>query len=133
MLHILLVEDNGGDVLLVREGIRASSVEADVIIAYDGEQALRFLSHFKLDFAFIFLDLNIPKFSGLDLLRRYNASQGPPVVVLTSSNAPNDEKVARELGAKDYIVKPLAFEEFIQTVKNAVEKWGAVAAANTGS
>lgn len=124
MLHILLVEDNAGDVLLVREAIRASSVEADVIIAYDGQQALRFLTHFNLEFAFIILDLNLPKFNGFDLLKRYNARQGPPVVVLTGSNSRGDEQHARELGAKDYVVKPLAFQEFIDTVKALVERWG---------
>ena len=129
MLHILLVEDNPADVLLVREGIRASSVEADVTIAYDGEQALRFLSLMQQDFALIITDLNLPKFSGLELLERYRASGGPPVVVLTGSENPADEKRARELGASDYVVKPMIFEQFIGTVKEMVERWGSRAAA----
>src|SRR5438477_5993116 len=68
VLHLLLVEDNPADVLMVREGLRASAIPVDVMIAYDGEQALRLLGemHFKPDF--IILDLAIPKFDGLTVL-----------------------------------------------------------------
>ena len=68
MLHVLLVEDNSGDVLMVREAIRTSSVQADVMIAYDGEQAIEFLTEFKFKPDVIFLDLNIPKFDGFVMI-----------------------------------------------------------------
>lgn len=70
MLHVLLVEDNQGDVLLVREAIRSSSLDADVLVAYDGEQALRFLSQFNFKPDIVLLDLNMPKFSGLQILEK---------------------------------------------------------------
>ena len=56
MLHVLRVEDNPGDALMVREAIRSSTVKADVIIANDGEQALRFLNEFLFKLDTIFLE-----------------------------------------------------------------------------
>jgi len=123
MLHVLLVEDNSADVLLVREAIRTSPVKADVLIAYDGEQALRFLTDFNFKPDFILLDLNVPKFDGIQILERYRANQGPPVVVFTSSVNPYERKRALELGASEYIVKPTSLDAFLQAVRGALERW----------
>jgi chemotaxis family two-component system response regulator Rcp1 len=124
MFHILLVEDNPGDVHLVREGLRVSAIPADLVIASDGEQALRFLSEFNVKPGFIILDLNLPKFSGLELLERYRADERPPVVVLSGSENPRDKTRALELGASEYILKPFDYQEFIQLVRGTVERWG---------
>jgi DNA-binding response OmpR family regulator len=123
VLHILLVEDNPGDVLLVREGIRRSSTSADVIIAYDGEQALRLLTELSFEPDFILLDLNLPRFDGFTILERYRTENGPPVVVLTGSDRDGDRKRALALGAQDYVVKPVGFDAFIDTVTSIVERW----------
>lgn len=133
MLHILLVEDNPADVLMVREGIRMASVKADVLIAYDGEQALRFLNEFKFKPDFILLDLNLPKFNGFSILEQYRAQGGPPIIVLTGSENPSDRARAMELGVSEYIIKPTSFEGFIEAVRDAVDRWGKnTAAANAG-
>lgn len=132
MLHVLLVEDNPADVLMVREAIRTSTVEADVLIAYDGEQALRLLTELEFRPDFIILDLNVPKFSGLQILERYRAKEGPPVLVLTSSVNPQDEKRAFELGAKEYLVKPTDLDTYLSTVRQAVERWRMGAATRAG-
>lgn len=131
MLHILLVEDNPADVLMVREAIRTSSVKAHVLIAYDGEQALRFLTELDFKPDFIILDLNVPKFSGLQILQRYRAHSGPPVLVLTSSINPEDQKRAFELGVKEYLVKPTDLDTYLKLVRDALEHWsfGAVSSA----
>lgn len=123
MLHILLVEDNGADVLLVREAIRHSSVKADVMIAYDGEQALRLLNEFKFAPNLIILDLNVPKFNGLQILQRYRASDGPPVIVLTSSINPHERQRALELGVKEYLIKSTDIDQYMKTVRDALERW----------
>jgi DNA-binding response OmpR family regulator len=102
---------------LVREGLRVSAIPADLVIASDGEQALRFLSEFNVKPGFIILDLNLPKFSGLELLERYRADERPPVVVLSGSENPRDKTRALELGASDYILKPFDYQEFIQLVR----------------
>ena len=121
MRHILLVEDDSGDVLLVHAAIRAASVDADVIIADDGEQADRLLEDNQPDL--IVLDLNIPKLSGFQLLDKIRTRKGPPTFILTSSMNPADERRARELGARDYLVKPTRFDAFIATVGAAIERW----------
>jgi DNA-binding response OmpR family regulator len=123
MLHILLVEDNGGDVLLIREAIRHSRVKADVMIAYDGEQALRLLNEFNFRPDFVILDLNIPKFSGLQILESHRTSDGPPLVVFTSSVNPHERRRALDLGAKEYLTKPSNIDEYMQTIQDALERW----------
>ena len=129
MLHILLVEDNAADVLLVREAIRTSSIKADVMIAYDGEQALRLLMELKFKPDLIVLDLNVPKFDGFAILEQYRSREGAPIMVLTSSTNPEDTMRAFELGVREYIIKPLSFHGFITTVQEAIARL----AGNLGS
>ncbi|HTW66499.1 MAG TPA: response regulator [Bryobacteraceae bacterium] len=123
MFHILLVEDNPGDVLLIREAVRRSAVSADVIIAYDGEQAIQILTEDRVKVDFIFLDLNLPKYDGLQILEWYRANQGPPVVVLTSSSNPADRDRAMDLAASGYVVKPADLDMFMRVIHTALEHW----------
>jgi DNA-binding response OmpR family regulator len=123
MLHILLVEDNPADVLLVREAIRTSPIDADVMIAYDGEQALSLLEDQNVAPDAIVLDLNLPGMDGFSVLEKYRPKDHPPVMVLTSSDRSEDRKRALDLGAHDYVVKPPSFPEFIQTVQGALMRW----------
>ena len=124
MLHVLLIEDNPADVLLVREALRSCSTQADSVSACDGEQGLQLLADktFKPDL--ILLDLNLPKFSGLELLEHYNTQEGAPVIVLTSSDSVDDRKRAFELGAREYIQKPVGFREFIDVIHDIIDRWG---------
>ena len=120
MLHVLLVEDNPSDVLLIREAIRTSAVPADVIVAYDGAEALDLLSVVRPDL--IILDLNLPRFGGLEILRRHPPNGAPPrVVVFTSS--PREREHAMTMGASDYIVKPDTWDEYLAVIRGAVERW----------
>ena len=131
MLHILLIEDNSGDVLLVREAVRLSSVEADVTIAYDGEQALGFLRSPRFTPDLIILDLSIPKISGMAVLGHYRPDKdGPPVIVFTSSDNPQERARAFALGASEYLTKPTELVEYIDTIQAAIEHWAGGMAAN---
>ena len=124
MLHILLIEDNGGDALLIREAVRLSSVQADVTIAADGEQALRFLRSPYFLPNLIILDLSIPKISGLEVLQHYRPSdESAPVIVFTSSANPQERARAFELGAREYLTKPTELVEYIDTIRSAIEHW----------
>ena len=123
MLHILLVEDHAADVMLVREALRTSPIAADVIIAYDGEQAMKFLFELNYKPDFILLDLNMPKFDGFAVLERHRAKGGAPVIVLTSSQNPPDKRRALELGARDYVVKPAGLRPFIAAIHGILERW----------
>src|ERR1700730_15330247 len=122
MLHILLVEDNAADVMLVREALRTAPYPADVVIAYDGEQAMKFLFQLSFKPDFIILDLNIPKFDGFAVLERYRSQDGRPLVVFTSSENPSDKQRALELRARDYIIKPAGMRPFITAVHGILER-----------
>lgn len=124
MLHLLLVEDNSADVLLIREALRSSPIAADVTIAYDGEEAARLLTEEKFQPDFVILDLNIPRFDGFTILERHLSAGWPPVVVFTGSENPHDRKRASDLGAQDYVVKPMGKEPFIRAVHEILERWG---------
>jgi CheY-like chemotaxis protein len=129
MLHVLLIEDSPADVLMVRKAIRSSSVTSDLIIAYDGAEALRFLTEFHFRPDMFLLDLNVPKFNSFEFLEQLRANNGPPAVVLTGSADPGDEQRSLESGAKEYIVKPSNIDEFMEVVREAIGRWGRTGAA----
>ena len=124
MLHVLLVEDNPADVLMVREAIRTSAVMSDVLIAYDGKQARQFLNDFHFEPDLVFLDLKVPLFNSFEFLEHLRAKQGPPVIILTASLNPEDTQQAIQAGAKEYIVKPSDMDEFLNVVRDALARWG---------
>ncbi|HET8550189.1 MAG TPA: response regulator [Bryobacteraceae bacterium] len=118
---ILLIEDNPGDVGLVREALTEHGVECDLNVISDGEKAVRFFD--DVDAAprrcpdLVILDLNLPRRSGHDVLERVRASTvcgSVPVVVLTSSSAHKDRQEAAALGATRYVRKPLLLEDSIR-------------------
>lgn len=124
MLHLLLIEDNPADVMMVREALRGSDIPADVIIAYDGEQALKFLEEFRSKPDFIILDLSIPKGDGHAILERSKSLSSPPIVVFTSSSNGEDRRRALANGASDYVIKPAGFNAFMSAVQGILQKWG---------
>jgi CheY-like chemotaxis protein len=123
MVHVLHVEDNPTDVLLVRAAIRTGEIPADVTHVPDGEAAIRMLGQFEPDL--IILDLDLPRCGGLELLEHHSSAMGPPVVVFTSSNDPKERSRAMSLGASDYIVKPIAWDDYAAAIRGAIERWGA--------
>jgi len=125
-IHLLIVEDNPGDVLLVREALRHCSMPVDVIIASDGEQALRLLNQ-GLELDLIILDLNIPKIDGYMVLERMG-HRSPPVVVFTSGTEGAVRALA--LGAREVVQKPIDFTTFIEAVCHIVETWGTAGISN---
>lgn len=128
MLHVLLVEDNPADAQMVREAIRASSVMADLMIAYDGEQALQFVIEFGFVPDIVFLDLTVPRLDSFGLLEYLHINHGPPVIVLTGSTDPANRKQAKKSGTEEYLVKPSDMDEFLSVVSDAIERWGVRAA-----
>ena len=118
---ILIVEDNGDDVLLMRRAFRKLGITSPLHVVSDGDAAVAYLgatgpyadrqTH-PLP-ALVLLDLKLPKRSGLEVLEWLRAQPGIgrlPVVVLTSSRESTDVNRAYELGANSYLVKPVDFE-----------------------
>jgi DNA-binding response OmpR family regulator len=105
----------------VREAIKLEDLPVQVYIAADGEQALNFVlaAEKNPDAPFpdlVLLDLNLPKVDGLEVLRQIRASQtlcDIAVLVVTSSDSPNDRSGAAKMGA-GYFRKPVTYDEFLK-------------------
>lgn len=120
---ILLVEDNEDDAELTLLAFKRAHLLNPVVIADDGAKALDHLfgsGQFAAPDAplplLMILDLNLPKVSGLDVLRRVRADERTrliPVVILSTSNEDEDVINSYVLGANAYVRKPVAFEEFL--------------------
>jgi DNA-binding response OmpR family regulator len=121
-VELLLVEDNAGDILLIRQTLAAESFPISIHVAMDGKQAVQILAARQFIPDLLILDLNIPKISGLSVLERIQPDV--PVVVFTSSSSPLDRQCSFELGAKDYVQKPTDLGEFVQRVSQIVRTWG---------
>jgi CheY-like chemotaxis protein len=125
---ILLVEDNEDDAFFFERALKASGISHKVFRAEDGQQAINYLSgsgEFRERSKYpapklIFLDLKLPIVSGLEVLawiRAQSEYRDTSVVVLTSSNEPDDFTEAHRLGANCYKVKPLAGSELLELAK----------------
>jgi len=122
MLHLLLVEDNPSDVLLIREALRRCSVPADVVIAYDGEHAKQLLTRERFRPDLIVLDLNLPKLSGLEILKSFSNENNIPIAVFTGSNNAADRELALSLGACEYLTKPNNFDGYMGAICGVLQR-----------
>jgi two-component system, chemotaxis family, response regulator Rcp1 len=129
---LLLVEDNGADVFLVEQAIDFHQVPVRLMVAEDGEAACDYFEKADTDGtipcpAILLLDLNLPKKSGtevLELVRKSHRCSSIPIIVLTSSDSPEDRARAARLGADRYFRKPTSYREFLEigTMLNDVLK-----------
>lgn len=117
----MLIEDSAPDVILVRRALEWHEVECDVDVLVDGEQAIEFLDALDSSDAtcpdLVILDLNLPKQSGLDVLRRFRSNSRcslAQVMVLSSSGAQDDRDAVARLGADAYIRKPTRLNDYLQ-------------------
>lgn len=126
---ILLVEDNPDDVDLTLRALKRNRIVNEVIVASDGEEALRILfGDQKNDSlpAVVLLDLKLPKVSGFEVLKQVRANEKTkflPVVILTSSKEESDLTSGYSLGVNSYIRKPVDFVEFAEVAKNVGLYW----------
>ena len=118
---IVLVEDNPGDVALVREALYEYGIRSELTVLFDGERAFELFDWLDRDRIrcpdLVLLDLKLPKKDGHEVLEHLRASvqcAHVPVVIVTSSNAQEDRDKAAKLGATRYIRKPHRLDEFIQ-------------------
>ena len=127
MVRILLIEDEPAHVLMTREGIRRSAVRSDLVIALDGDQALKLLE--SLSFDLVVVDLSVRKHERESVLEQCRVPGGPAVVVFSGSRHPADRQKALGLGAWDYIVKPKKFDEYVWALQLMLARWGEKSAA----
>jgi CheY-like chemotaxis protein len=130
---VLLVEDNPNDVELTLTALKEAKLANEIVVTNDGEQALEYLQRRGRyadrsgpNPAVILLDLKMPKVDGHEVLRQIRASPDLrliPVVVLTSSREEKDLYSSYDRGANSYVVKPVAFEEFIGAITRLGVFW----------
>jgi CheY-like chemotaxis protein len=130
-IAILLVEDNPADVLITREALLDAKIVNQLQVVEDGAEALdylrrqgRFAAATRPDL--ILLDLNLPGVDGRDFLAEVKKDPellGIPVVILTSSRAPEDVMRAYRLHANCFISKPVDHQEFIQVLRTLRQFW----------
>ena len=131
--RILLVEDDQRDVELTLAALEEINLANNIDIVNDGEEALDFL--FKRgkyknresgNPVVVLLDLKMPKIGGVEVLKQIKENKKLrtiPVVVLTSSKMESDLIETYNLGVNAYVVKPVEFENFVKTVKEAGSFW----------
>ncbi len=128
-VEVLLVEDNPGDAELVREALAEGDVPHSVNVVGDGEEALAYLRG-EGRYAgallpdLLLLDLKLPKKSGLEVLADVKADESLrriPVIVLSSSDAPEDVSRAYDLRASCYVTKPADLDEFERVMQTLRE------------
>jgi two-component system response regulator len=121
---ILLVEDNPDDVMFTRRAFDKNNIKNRVVVASDGEEALRLLmpddATPPLRPSLVLLDVKLPKIDGMEVLRRVRADPRTcalPIVVLTTSNEERDIVESYRLGANSYVRKPVIFTDFLSAAK----------------
>jgi chemotaxis family two-component system response regulator Rcp1 len=130
-IHVLLVEDNPGDVRLTKEILKDAKVRISLSVVEDGVEAMAFLrQEGKYASAslpdLVLLDLNLPRKDGREVLTEIK--QDPdlkriPVVILTISNAEKDILKSYNLYANAYVTKPLDLEQFSKIAKAIEDFW----------
>jgi CheY-like chemotaxis protein len=133
-IEILLVEDNAGDVRLVKEALEENKFLNNLHVARDGVEAMKFL-HKEGEYAnavrpdLILLDLNLPKKDGREVLAEVKVDEDLkriPVVIMTISKAEEDILKTYNLHANCYITKPIDLDQFIKVVKSVENFWLAI-------
>jgi CheY-like chemotaxis protein len=141
-VEILMVEDDPRDVELTRRAFEKARITNPLHVVGDGVQALDFLfgtgAYQHRAYAalpqIVLLDLNLPKKSGLDVLRRIKADEltrDIDVIVLTGSTRDRDMTECRRLGVETYITKPVGFQKFSDVTPNLNLTWALLKPSQT--
>lgn len=131
--EIIIVEDNLSDADLILRVLRKNRLANSIIHLKDGQEAIDYFSsddNFLGDQTtrpqIIFLDLKMPKVNGIEVLRQIKSDEKTktiPVVILTSSKEDPDIAECYQLGVNSYVVKPVAFEDFVKAVTQIGLYW----------
>ncbi len=141
--RILLVEDNANDIELTLAALAENRLANEVVVVRDGEEALDYLYRrgiFRLRReghpVVVLLDLKLPKIDGLEVLSQLKSDREfkvVPVVVLTSSREEQDLINSYNLGTNGYVVKPVDFHEFVESIKELGLFWAVINQPPPGS
>jgi CheY-like chemotaxis protein len=119
-IELLIVDDNAAETLLLLYALEECSRPVKFQFAKNGTEGLRILSERTFDL--MILDLNLPGLSGYDVLEQCDPHRLPVVVFSVSSN-PVDAQRAMELGAREFVHKPVGIEPYKAAVLGMIERW----------
>jgi len=141
--RILLAEDSERDVELTLAALEEHNLANEVVVARDGVEALdylyhrgRFAGHANSLPVVVLLDLKMPKVDGLEVLRQMRADPAlkhVPAVMITSSREEQDLVRSYQLGVNAYVVKPVDFHQFVESIKQIGFFWAVINEPPPGS
>ncbi|WP_215239583.1 response regulator [Dyadobacter helix] len=126
--HIIMADDDADDRFLVKAALEDNRIKNPFVFFEDGENLLNYLFSIKDEPlpALLLLDLNMPKRDGretLKLLRKDNRWKCIPIIIFSTSNAPEDIYSSYQLGADCYIIKPSNYEGLKQVLMSICKFW----------
>ena len=138
-IHILLVEDNEGDILLTREALEDAKILTRLTVVKDGKEAIEFTSkagkYSDVDLPdLILLDINLPKKNGHEVLKFTKENEQLkhiPVIMLTTSSSEKDINMAYNDYANCYIIKPVSVIDFVTVVSTIENFWISIVKLST--
>ncbi len=141
--RILIAEDDPQDLELTLSALSEHNLLNEIQVVRDGAEALDYLYH-RGPFegapggnpVLLLLDLKMPRLGGIEVLRQIKCDQHLktiPVVILTSSRESRDLKTCYELGVNAYVLKPVQFPDFVESVKQIGVFWALINQAPPGS
>ena len=140
-IHILLVEDNEGDILLTTEALEDVKMVRKLTVVKDGKEAIDFFQGQEVKKTgglpdLVLLDVNLPKKSGHEVLKFIKAEKGLkhiPVIMLTTSSSQKDIDLAYENYVNSYITKPMEVDQFFSVVSAIENYWMSIGRLPTNS
>lgn len=120
--QVFVVEDNPADVALIRVVLSGLQLPLAMLVARDGEEALKMLRSPGFHPQLIILDLNMPRVDGQIVLQQYR-QKNVPIVVFSSTENKTEVQRALALGAREYVQKPIGFQPYADAVKGIVDRW----------
>jgi CheY-like chemotaxis protein len=124
---IIIAEDDDGHAELIKEGLRNSGINNDILRFPNGEDVWNFLSGEGKDVVkdsgvnyLLLLDINMPKMDGIEVLKRIKSRpdlKEIPIMMLTTTDDPREVENCYELGCNVYITKPVEFHKFAELLK----------------
>jgi CheY-like chemotaxis protein len=130
-IHILLVEDNEGDLLLIKEAFQEASIVNNISTVNNGEKAIQFLGKSapyedEMSPDLILLDVNLPRKNGYEVLEYVKTNdrlKQIPVIILTTSADDKDILKSYKNYANCFITKPVNVDDFLKTVAKIENFW----------
>lgn len=125
-LKILLIEDDTIEVMKLNRTISTLKLDHKVVVANNGEEALKILDNKDAIPDIILLDLNMPKINGIEfltILKKNKDLNHIPSIILTTSSNQKDLMECYKIGIAGYIIKPLKYEEYVSNIEKLLAYW----------